>query len=90
MTTITDYIPIEVKKIAVAGVSLLALCVAGEHLVIAFKTGVAQRLPNTPKYTRTERPVMFWLLVTFFAASAVLFAAMLIAILSHWHDDKVF
>jgi hypothetical protein len=92
MATITDYIhiPIGVRKIAVAAIVLLALYVVGEHLVTAFKTGVAQRLSSTPRYARSERPCMFWLRVIFFAVSAVLFAAALAAILWHWHDEKVF
>jgi hypothetical protein len=90
MTTITDFIPIGVKKVAIASFILLALFGFGSHVHSAFKTGVAQRLPSTRRYIRSESPVMFWLLLSFFAAGAVFFAAALVGILWHWQDDKVF
>jgi hypothetical protein len=90
MATLTDYIPMEVRKGVAAGVALLALVVVGAHIRTALRAGFVQRLSDTPRYTRREHPGMFWLHVVFFAASAVLFTAILIAILWHWHDDKVF
>ena len=90
MTTLTDYIPMEVRKGVGAGVALLALVVVGSHIRTALKAGFVRRLSDTPRYTRREHPGMFWLHVVFFAVSAVLFTALLIAILWHWHDDKVF
>jgi uncharacterized BrkB/YihY/UPF0761 family membrane protein len=90
MTTIRDFIPPEVKNTVLGLVALLALCVAGSNLYVALKTGVAQRLSDTPRYTRSEKPVRFWLLVIFFAISAMVFAALLIAAIVHWHEEKVF
>lgn len=90
MTTAVDFIPIEIKKVAAIAIASLALVVAGAHIQRAFKTGVVQRLSDTPRYTRTNNPVMFWLLVIFFAVSSVLFLGLVIRVLSHWHDERVF
>jgi hypothetical protein len=90
MTTLNDFVPLEIRKVVVASGAFLALFVAGSHLHSTLKTGVAQRLPNTCRYSRSERPVMFWLLVIFFGASAIIFAAMVLGVFFHWNDDKVF
>jgi hypothetical protein len=90
MTSIKDFIPLEFRKIAVVSIALLACWVAGSHVHSALKTGVAQRLPDTPRYVRSERPGMFWLMVVLFGVSAIIFAAMILAVILHWNDDKVF
>jgi hypothetical protein len=90
MALLKDYIPPEMKNVALGLVAFLALCAAGSNLYVALKTGVAQRLSNTPRYARSDKPVRFWLLVTFFMISAMVFAALLIAAMLHWHDEKVF
>jgi hypothetical protein len=90
MTTLKDFISPEMKKIAVALFAFLVLCAAGSDLYKAFRIGVTQRLPSTPKYTRSENPVMFWLVVVFFGAVVILSAGLLIAVIVHWHDEKAF
>ena len=89
MTTIKDFIPPGVKRGFLVSVALLALFVSGSHLRSALTTGVAQRLPDTPKYTRDQSPFMFWLLVVFFASSVMLFTALLVAVIVHWNDEKI-
>jgi hypothetical protein len=33
---------------------------------------------------------MFWLMVVLFGISVIIFAAMVLAVILHWNDDKVF
>ena len=89
MTTIKDFIPSGVKRGFLVSIGLLALYVSGSHLRSALTTGIAQRLHDTPKYTRDQNPFMFWVLVTFFASSVVLFTALLVAVIVHWDDEKI-
>ena len=90
MTILKNFVPLGVKKAVLVSFALLALYVVGSHLNVALRTGVVQRLSDTPKYTRGENPGMFWLSVIFLGASALLFAALLTAVISHWDDDKIF
>jgi hypothetical protein len=90
MTTLKDFISPEVKNLGLGLFSLLAMWAAGSDLYAALKTGVAQRLSSTPRYTRSEQPVRFWLLVIFFAIAVIVFAGILTASIVHWHDEKVF
>jgi len=68
----------------VVSAASLGLFISGSDLYVALTTGVAQRLSNTPKYTRSENPGMFWALVIFFASSVLLFAGLLAAVIVHW------
>jgi hypothetical protein len=89
MSNLSDYIPVEVRKLVLAGFAALALFACWSHVRCALKAGAIQRLSDTPKHTRSDSQGMFWFLVTFFAVGAVLFAVLLAAVIWHWRDDRV-
>jgi hypothetical protein len=91
MATLKDYIPDGVKFGFFALACALAVGAAVERLYIARKTGAIQRLPSTPKYTRSGDPLKFWLLIVFYVFFFCLFAGILIAVTVHWfsrHDRQ--
>lgn len=89
MSNLSDYIPVEVRKLVLAGFAALALFACWSHVRCALKTGVIQRLSDTPRHSRSDSPAMFWLLVTFFAVGAIFFATLLAAVIWHWRDNRV-
>jgi hypothetical protein len=88
IVTLKDFIPFKVKRIPFLLAACLGMGMAGSNLYAAFKTGVAQRVPDSRRYTRRENPVMFWILVSFFALSLLLFGSLLVAGIIDWVHDK--
>lgn len=89
MTTLKDFLPLEVKKITFLAMLFLLLGDCSSRIYFALRSGVAQRLPGTPRYAGRERPAIFWFMVIFFGVAAILSGAMILAIILHWNEDRV-
>ena len=75
-TTLTDFLPKELIPPSVwrglAGlVAVVCLLAVGMKLHSALKTGITQRLTDTPQYSRESNPSMFWSLVALYIAIAL-------------------
>jgi hypothetical protein len=72
---IRDYIPDWFRNWYVFVLFLLGLLAFVGSFWNALKTGMVQRLPDTPKYSRLGDPAMFWILVVFYATASLAMAA---------------
>ena len=90
MITLRDFVPGRAwqgRRMFLAAVAMLFLCMSASQLVSSLRTGIAQRLSSTPKYTRDGNPLMFWVLVVFSGSGVVLCAALLVGIILRWDDE---